>query len=686
VKDTDVRFRSRWGRLVLLSVLVGVLAGLAAKVLHAGIELGFPALAGRVAEPWSDRILAFRWGVLLFPALGGLISGVAVFLTCRPVPVEGTGQVVDAFHHRGGEIAFREAAIKAALAVVVISFGGSVGIEGVITVLGAAIGARVVAALGLSARERRLFLLAGCAAGVGAIFQCPLGGALFAVTLLYREPEIEADGLLPSLIASVTSYSTFMAFGGYGHRLLEHTEGLIFHHPVELVAYAVLAVLCAGAGMALYYSLKTVRAATARLRLPAWAAPAVAGLLVGALAVLLPQVMDARYDFLQAALDGSLLRSSRPRAFWVLLFGLLVLAKIAATSLMIGTRTAGGLFGPIVFIGGAVGAFAGEAMVLAYPSLFPEHLRAALIPVGMAGMLSASFRVPLAAIVMVTEMTGSYGVIVPLMLVSVVAYALGRRWGLDAEQLSGPEESPAHAGESIVGLLENAKVKDLADLTWPHAVAPSTPLAEIVARFPAGSQPLVVVLDGHRLAGVITPRELVSAAAVADAAAVLLAADLMAPAVDVLRADDDVYGTLDRFRRLNAEALPVVEGDRLFAGVLTRAAILETVRTGLARERVQLMREHAGLATLAQEGRLQELFDALAAPVQEAVKRLPVPEEAVGKSLRELDYRRRHGAQVIAIETEGEGILTPPDPGRPLRRTDVLVLLPAVSRNGPAYA
>ncbi len=675
---SEVRFHSRWGRLVLLSVLVGVLAGLAAKVLHAGLDVGFQKLIGPVAEPWSDRILTFRWGILLYPALGGLISGLVVALTCRPVPVEGTGQVVDAFHQRGGEIAFREAAVKAALAVVVISLGGSVGIEGVITVLGAAIGARVAAALGLSPRERRLFLLAGCAAGVGAIFQCPLGGALFAVTLLYREPEIEADGLLPSLIASVTSYSTFMAFGGYGHRLLEHTESLIFLHPVELLAYGVLGVFCAGAGIALYFGLRAVRGVAGRV--PAWAAPAVAGLLVGAFALALPQLMDARYDFLQAALDGRLMNSPRPRIFWVLLFGLLVLGKVAATSLMIGTRTAGGLFGPLVFIGGAVGAFAGELMHLLFPNLFPEALRAALIPVGMAGMLSASFRVPLAAIVMVTEMTGSYGLIVPLMLVSVVAYALGRRWGLDAEQLSGPEESPAHAGESIVGLLENAKVRDLADLTWPHAVAPSTPLAEIIARFPAGSRPLVVVLDGHRLAGVITPHELVSAASVADAASVLLAADLMAPAVDVLRADNDVYASLELFRRCRAEALPVVEGDHLFAGVLTRAAILDTIRKGLTKERLQLLREHSGLATLAQEGRLQELFDELAAPAQDAVRRLPVPEEAVGKSLRELDYRRKHGAEVIAIETDTEGILSPPDPGRPLRETDVLVLLQAAAK------
>jgi CIC family chloride channel protein len=265
--DGGVRFGrsgSRWGRLALLGFVVGVLAGLAAKVLHAGIETGTEHLLGKVAAPGGADILGFRWTVLVLPALGGLISGVAVALFCRPSAGEGTGLVVDAFHHHGGALGLRNASVKACLAVFVISLGGSVGIEGVITVLGAAIGSQVASVAGLPARERRLFLLAGCAAGVGAIFQCPLGGALFATTILYREPEIEADALLPSLVASVTSYSTFMAFGGYGGRMLPGVESLAFSNPLDLIAYAVLGVLCAGAAGLLFHGLAAVRALAAR--------------------------------------------------------------------------------------------------------------------------------------------------------------------------------------------------------------------------------------------------------------------------------------------------------------------------------------------------------------------------------------------------------------------------------------
>jgi CIC family chloride channel protein len=677
---TGVRFGrsgSRWGRLAVLGCIVGVLAGLAAKILHAGIEVGTEHLIGQVAQPGGGEILQFRWGVLLLPAAGGLLSGVAVALFCRPSSGEGTGLVVDAFHHHGGVLPLRNAAIKAGLAVFVISLGGSVGIEGVITVLGAAIGSRVADAAGLPARERRLFLLAGCAAGVGAIFQCPLGGALFATTLLYREPEIEADALLPSLVASVTSYSTFMAFGGYGGRMLPGVESLAFRNPLDLVAYAALGVLCAGAAGLLFHGLGAVRSLAAKSRLPAWALPAAAGLTVGALACALPQVLDARYEFLRNAVQGASLLSGKPPAFWVLLFGLLVLAKIAATALAIGTKTAGGIFGPSVFIGGAVGGFAGELAHLVFPTFFPASLGAALVPVGMAGVLAAVFRVPLAAIVMVTEMTGSYGLIVPLMLVSVVAYALGRRWGIDPDQLRGPEESPAHAGEAVVGILESAKVRDLVVPEWPHAVRPDTPLADVVARFPAGSRPFVAVLDGPRLVGVITAVELRQAPAAGDAAAVLLAADLMSPPTGCVRADDDLYGTLDAFRRLGADVLPVVDGDESrFSGVLSRSAVLGAVRKGLDERRSQLLREHSGLAALDHEGRLQDLLDEFAVPAHDAVQRLAVSGDEVGKSLRDLDFRRKHKKEVIAIETASEGLLSPPDPQRPLKQDDVLVVLP----------
>ena len=193
---------------------------------------------------------------------------------------------------------------------------------------------------------------------------------------------------------------------------------------------------------------------------------------------------------------------------WTLLFGLVVVGKCLATGLMIGAESAGGLFGPVLFIGGTVGAAVGAFIEAFLPGTFPDSLRQALIPVGMAGVLSASLRTPLAAIVMVTEMTGSYGLIVPLMLVSVLAYMLGNRWGVYPEQVASPSESPAHAGESLVTMLENWTVKDLLPDSWPNLVTPATTLPQLVALLKGGTRPIFAVVDKHRLAGMISTADI----------------------------------------------------------------------------------------------------------------------------------------------------------------------------------
>ncbi|MFN3486395.1 MAG: chloride channel protein, partial [Planctomycetota bacterium] len=387
----------------MVAAIAGVGSGLAATLLEGGLHWAIPRFIGQFTHVGGSEVLRFHWALLVLPTAAGLFSGLVSLLT-NPKLSHGTEAVVRAFHHGAGVLSLKDSIIKGTAAVVVIACGGSAGPEGPIAAIGAAIGSTLGA--GLSPRERRIVLLAGCGGGVGAIFHCPLGGALFATTILYRDLDIEADALLLSLIASVVSFATFKAFWGYETPLLRETGALGFRVG-DLAAYAALAILCA-AGAALFrYSYDAVR--RSRRRLPPWLAPAVGGLLVGAVALVVPQVMDARYVFIQGWLDGSLLRSDRTWSSWVVLLAIISAAKCVATGLTVGSGNAGGLLGPTVFIGGSLGALAGALLEAVFPGMVPEDLRRALVPAGMAGLLAASMRVPLAAIVMVTEMTGSYG-------------------------------------------------------------------------------------------------------------------------------------------------------------------------------------------------------------------------------------------------------------------------------------
>jgi CIC family chloride channel protein len=663
----------RWGRMILLSAGVGVLAGLAAAGLKFGLHHAVPHLAGAYATT-DATLFRFHWMILLLPVLGGLFSGLLITILCRPGGTHGTEAFVRAFHYEGGEMGLKDASVRAVAAVGVIGCGGSVGPEGPIAALGAAIGSTVAKLLKLDAREKRTFLLAGCAAGVGAIFQCPLGGALFATTILYRVPEIYAEALMPSIVASVIGYSTYMAFWGYGHPLLADTGTLAFSHPAHLLAYAVLALFCALATMLLHYAYFGIARLNWKKRVPAWLTPAIGGLVVGGIALAVPQVMDARYEFIQNVLTKELFDPTRHSWLtWAGLAGLVVVTKCLATGVTVGSGNAGGLLGPSVFIGGAVGAFTGAFL----DSFFIIHndLRAALIPVGMAGLLAAAMRTPLAAIVMVTEMTGSYGLIVPLMFVSVVSYLAGRRWGLNEEQISSTAASPAHAGESLVSLLESLRVDKIAVRDWPHTVAPGVTLPELVSKLPAGATPTFAVVAEGRLIGTVTAAEIAQAMQVGGALQIIIAADIMTPSPPSVRPDADIYATLDLFRQHARDTLPVMDEDGKFVGMLTRTAIAQTLKDHAAAQRTQLLREHTRIRLLDEEGKLQSMLADL--PADKRVERMPVPADVVGKSLRESDFRKRYGFEVVSIQMASGQLQSPPDPNRPLAADDALVVMKA---------
>jgi hypothetical protein len=293
----------------------------------------------------------------------------------------------------------------------------------------------------------------------------------------------------------------------------------------------------------------------------------------------------------------------------------------------------------------------------------------------MAGVLSASLRTPLAAIVMVTEMTGSYGLIVPLMLVSMISYLLGRRWGVYAEQASSPHDSPAHAGESMISLLESLRVKDLMEEAWPYVVGPGMTLPELVSLMGHGARPTFAVIDGRRLIGTIPPLNIAEATGNNGPSRIFCALDLVATDLKVVYLEDDLYSTLDFFRRLSLDVLPVVNqrsGD--YAGMLSRDAILKVLRKRLADQKFHLLQEHSGLTALAQESLLENLLSEISSHTTGKVSRMEVPIEIAGKSLRESGFRARYESQIIAIQRFTGELLTPPDPEHLLMKEDMLIV------------
>ncbi|WP_303722272.1 chloride channel protein [Malonomonas rubra] len=451
-------------RLLILAALVGVVAGCGALFFYFAtnsvehLMLGkvgnfHPPLEGTPESSFTSFIgglaTPYRWCLFLIPALGGLFSGWLVYKYAPEAEGHGTDGALEAFHRKSGIIRGRVPIVKSIASIVTIGTGGSAGREGPIAQIGAGFGSFVATKLDLTTTDRRILLLAGMAGGVGATFRSPLGGALFAVEVLYRDPEFEHEGLIPCIISSIIAYSLFGAITGW--KPLLDTPHFRFDHPAELLLYLALGVCCALLGAVYVKTFYGLRDAFRLLPLANWQKPALGGLALGIMAMFIPQVLGSGYGWVQAALYGKM-------ALWVML--VVALGKIIATSLTISSGGSGGVFAPSLVIGAMLGGAFGASAELLFPAITQDPR--AYVLVGMAGFFAGVANAPIATLIMVSELTGNYGLLAPLMLVCVVAMIVMRKNTIYEKQVPGRFDSPAHLGDFVIDVLEGIQVHTLA--------------------------------------------------------------------------------------------------------------------------------------------------------------------------------------------------------------------------------
>jgi CIC family chloride channel protein len=444
LRDPALRHHSRW---IVLSALVGVVSGLGAilfdlafliprRLLLEGIAGFVPPESGVEGGPGYGP--AHPWLIPVSLVIGGLATGLIVFGLAPEAEGHGTDAVLRSFHHLGGRIRRRVPIVKAIASAITIGSGGSAGREGPIAQIGAGFGSFLADLVRLKEDERRVMMMAGVAGGIGSIFRAPLGAALFAAEILYSNPEFEPEVLIPALIASLTGFTVYSAYSGWG--LLFDVAPINYHEPVELPLYVLLGVLCALAGAVYPKVFYGVRDRLFRpLPLPRFLKPALGALVVGLIGVFFPASLGKGYGYIQEAIRGGY-------GPWFLLA--LAGIKIVTTSFTISSGGSGGVFGPAIVIGGALGGAFGQAAGALVPGLAPPPV--ACIMVGMGGFFAGVAKVPFASVIMVTEMTGSYGLLVPALLVAAIAYlVLPRSVRLYENQVPGRADSPAHGGPLV---------------------------------------------------------------------------------------------------------------------------------------------------------------------------------------------------------------------------------------------
>ncbi|HEX4037778.1 MAG TPA: chloride channel protein [Acidobacteriaceae bacterium] len=431
---------------MLESALLGVAGALSAQLfmwlLHGSFRIFLTGIAGYGppgAESGPPHAMVGPHGLWLIPAvttLGGLLSGFLVYRFAPEAEGHGTDTVVDAFHRREGVIRARVPPIKMVASAITIGSGGSAGREGPIALITAGLGSLYAKLAHRSEEDRRLLLLAGMAAGLSAIFRTPMGTGVFAIEVLYGRMEFEVGALLYTMISSAVAYTVDGLFVGFAP--LFRVPAISTPGMRDYASYALLGLAAGLIGTALPVVFYRVRDLFRTLSVPPWSKPAIGGLALGLLALWVPPVLGGGYGWIQLAIDGRL-------ALHLLV--LLIFAKMAAFAFTVSSGGSGGVFAPSLFVGAMLGgAF---AVILHQPA-------AVFVVVGMASVFGAAARVPIATMLMVTEMAGGYHLLVPAGMAVMIAYLLQdtlsrklRYRSLYEGQVPTRQDSPAHYMEHI---------------------------------------------------------------------------------------------------------------------------------------------------------------------------------------------------------------------------------------------
>jgi CIC family chloride channel protein len=574
-------FLRKWG---FIGILIGIGAGLGALVLTwaigfishfvLGTIVGYtPPLPGGEGgtEDYTFH-MARKWALPLVTTGAGLVGG---WLTWKFAPTTagiGTNAAIRAFH-KNEKVKFHVSIFKLVTSAITIGGGLCSGREGPIAQIGAATGASIADALKLTARERNIALAAGLGAGIAAIFKAPLAGAIIAAEIFYKE-DFEVEALVPGLIASVIGYTIVGAATGFQPVFTPPEQTTHFDHPFSLVLFALLGVGCAL--LARFMFSVFFRIQEFFKRFPLWVATAVGGLCTGMVGLAIPYVIGTGYGWAQFAI------SEKAVMIPPLMLLVAAFAEILGASLTLGSGNSGGIFGPCVVTGGMFGGAFGYAAAYFFPATVPHPGTYAIV--GMIAFFAAAAKAPISTIIMISEMTGGYGLLGPAMFAVVTAFILSGKRTIFPAQVHSRLDSPFHADEFEPIVLRRVKTADVM-IHLPVFVNSATPVCEAMNLMGDYGLASLPVVEQHKLSGRIT----LLAIHRLDAAQrqTVPVKEIMSGEIHSAFPDEDLFTILKRFAARDVGNLPVVtpeQPDRPI-GLITRSglwAALETAKEQLA--------------------------------------------------------------------------------------------------------
>jgi len=549
--------------LYLLAIAVGVLGGYGAILFRFLIKV-----CQFVFYQNSNDFLSFAHKVpfylkVLIPALGGLIVGLIVRWGTEKAKGHGVPELIEAVVLRGGRISWRTATARVSASAVTIGAGGSVGREGPIIHIGSFLGS-VVAQLARLGRDReRILMSCGAAAGISATFHAPIAGMLFAVEVLLGD--FSLGTFSPVVLASVTA-TMISAFhlGSFPAFVIPVFE---IYSVWEYGLYLLLGIMCGLIAVGFNTSLYFCEDRFNSLGFPMWVKPAVGGMVLGSMLLVVPQVFGVGYGAINLALTSKLSLS---------LMAALIFAKILATSVSLGSGSAGGILAPSIFIGamtgGTFGWLAGQILPLGNLSAASSYAL-----VGMGALVAGTIHAPVTAILLIFELSGKYHIILPLLLaciVSTVCASTLKRGSIYSLKLLRRGIEISHGREQTI--LKTLTVHDVM-VDQIQSVLESAPMVKVVELFQRFNLSCLTVVNAQgELVGVISFHDIAGAASEDEMAYLLIARDLAETEVETVIPSETLDKALEKMEAEKVGQIPVVpeDGSRKLIGLVLEKDIL----------------------------------------------------------------------------------------------------------------
>ena len=565
----DVNYLTKW---LLLGSAIGIGAGLAAIAFHRAIEFVTQWTLGKAAgfyppQPLGEgqaviSTISHLWVIPVITTLGGLLAGIVVYKLAPEAEGHGTDTAIDSFHNKNGLIRWRIPYVKFLASTITIGTGGSAGPEGPASQMGAGFGSFVAQILHLSVEDRRIAVAAGMGAGIAAIFKAPLGGAILAAEILYLQG-MESEVLIPAFISCMVAYVIYAGVQGFTP-IFGTGLNIAFNDGLSLIYYAVLGIACGLIGILCTRTFTFVKDIFHKMHMPRILKPALGGLLTGIIALWLPQVLGVGYGWTQLAMTPDAINIG------LALLAVLVLAKIVATAFSVESGGSGGVFAPGIVIGGLLGAVLWGVMhnIPHMPSL------ASFVIVGMMAFLGSVGHVPLAVMVMIAEITGSYQLLAPAMIAVGLAYVVIGKNTMYKSQVLSPAESPAHRDKYAYPLLNRMLVKEA--MKWPvTTLSPETTITEAANLMQAkGIKGIPIINSRGNLAGIIANIDVVKMRHNKWQSTRIQ--EVMSTDLAVTHAEDKLDYALNLMRERHISRLPVVEENNphKLIGIITSSDIV----------------------------------------------------------------------------------------------------------------